>query len=79
MYLSASASPSPGPVKMTPRMTTLHEECNFKEEETFLYPEEEEDSVLEEEVNDCILILNRLQVFRDYSVWVTSESSSSIY
>ena len=43
-----SASPSPGPMKMTPRMTTLHEE-NTREAAPLLHMEEEEEEDEEDE------------------------------
>lgn len=43
-----AASPSPGPMKMTPRMTTLHEE-NTREAAPLLHMEEEEEEEVEEE------------------------------
>ncbi|XP_050727701.1 kinesin-like protein KIF13A isoform X3 [Eriocheir sinensis] len=43
-----AASPSPGPMKMTPRMTTLHEE-NTREAAPLLHMEEEEEEEEEEE------------------------------
>ncbi|XP_045609916.1 kinesin-like protein KIF13A isoform X4 [Procambarus clarkii] len=46
------SSPSPGPMKMTPRMTTLHEE-NTREAAPLLHMEEEEEEEEEEEMN-CI-------------------------
>ncbi|XP_045609914.1 kinesin-like protein KIF13A isoform X3 [Procambarus clarkii] len=48
----AKSSPSPGPMKMTPRMTTLHEE-NTREAAPLLHMEEEEEEEEEEEMN-CI-------------------------
>lgn len=59
MILLASASPSPGPVKMTPRMTTLHEEGHFREDFGCRLQEEEEaideeQANLEEEVDNRI-------------------------
>ena len=48
-----TASPSPGPMKMTPRMTTLHEESNARGLPPLLNmqeeDEEEQDDVEEEE------------------------------
>lgn len=43
-----TASPSPGPMKMTPRMTTLHEE-NTREAAPLLHMEEEEEVEEEDE------------------------------
>lgn len=43
-----SASPSPGPMKMTPRMTTLHEE-NTREAAPLLHMEVEEEEDEEDE------------------------------
>ncbi|XP_069985793.1 kinesin-like protein KIF13A isoform X3 [Penaeus vannamei] len=47
----AKSSPSPGPMKMTPRMTTLHEE-NTREAAPLLHMEEEEEEEEDEEENE---------------------------